>query len=309
MSAPSLLRPGSARDPLVVVRSPFWSFNAIGLFDGDAALVIDPGIYPEDIALLDAAVRTRAGGARAVTYVVVTHSHHDHIRGWQRFPGARVVLPRVAAEKGDTARRRILAAKATIDARLGVEDPGFAYPRADAVFDERAVLRVGALEVQLRFLPGHSDCTSVAWIPALRTLCTADYLVSPGLPYCRWEAHAFEAALTEMRRWVTDEGVERVVPAHDDLIEGHAAVLAAIDLELAYFRHLRADVRARLASGAPEEQVIADAARAIDAWRATDVGRRRVQDTDNARRVVREELARSEAPRDASVGSNAHGSR
>lgn len=291
MSTPRLLLEGSPRDPAVVVRSRLWGFNGIGFFDGDAAFVVDPGLAPEEIAALGQALATRArrGSPRRVTHVVLTHSHHDHIRGWQRFPGATVTFPRVAAAKGERARDRILAAKRRIDERLGVEDPGFGYPEPDLVFEDRARLSVGTLEVELRFLPGHSDCTSVVWIPALATLCSADYLVSPGLPYCRWRAREFEAALAHMARFVRDEGVERVLPAHNDPILGRDGILAALEREREYFRVLRAAVRRALQAGAQGERCAREAARAMVAWRGVDLGARQRQDVDNARRVIEEE--------------------
>ncbi|MDA1266479.1 MAG: MBL fold metallo-hydrolase, partial [Planctomycetota bacterium] len=226
----SLLVEGTPQDPLVVVRSRLWQFNGIGFFSGDEAVVVDPGIDPTEIALLTERVTTahRDGPPRRVTHVLVTHSHHDHIRGWSRFEGAEVILPRVAAEKDEAARGRILAAKHKIDQHLEVDDPGFAYPEADRVFDEQVSVRCGELTLEMRFLPGHSNCTSVVWVPQLRTLCTADYLVSPGLPYCRWQATAFDEALATLRRWVDELGVERIVPAHRELHLGRDAVFAAI---------------------------------------------------------------------------------
>lgn len=283
----TLLVPGTTEDPLVVVRSRLWQFNGIGLWSGDEAVVIDPGITPDEIDELHERVTTaeRDGAPRRVTTVVLTHSHHDHIRGWSRFPGARVVAPRVVADKGEVARSRILAAKERIDAHLEVSDPGFGYPEVDEVFDERLELRCGELQLELRFLPGHSDCTSVVWIPALRTLCTADYLVSPGLPYCRWQAAAFDGALRTMARWTSELGIDRVVPAHRDLHEGRAAVEAALARDTEYMDTLRAEVRAALAAGDSLEL----AARAIAAWRAEDVGKRERQDLDNAQRIAAEE--------------------
>lgn len=283
------LLPGTREDPLVVVRSRFWNFNAIGLFDGDEACVVDPGIYPDEIAALDRAVRATAGGDRTVTHVVVTHSHHDHIRGWQRFPGARVVCPRVAAEKPEAPRERILATKRTIDAQLAIDDPGFTYPHADVVFDECATFLIGSREVQARFVPGHSNCTSVVLIPSLRTLCTADYLVSPGLPYCRWQARAFEEAMHTIARWCEKEGVERIVPAHNDVIVGREAIARAIRQELDYFTFLRDRLRDAIDAGETREGCARTAARALRERRGVDLGKKAHQDLDNARRVLEEE--------------------
>lgn len=301
MTAPDLAAPrllaGDERAGLVVLKSRFWSFNAIGAYAGDAACAIDPGIWPDEIDALRTALTERPPAApRRVTHVVLTHSHHDHIRGWQRFPGARVVAPRAAAEKAEEPRKRILAAKNTIDRKLGIDDPAFTYPEVDEVFDERRTLDVGGLEVELRFLPGHSDCTSVVWIPVFRTLCSADYLVSPGLPYCRWRASAFEEAIETMRQWCHELGVERIVPAHNDVLEGREAIETALDAELDYFAFTREAAQRALASGASGENAARRVAAELTERRGRSLGGRERQDLDNARRVLDEEGARPASP-------------
>ncbi len=272
-------------DGLVVQRCGLWGYNAIGVVSGDEACAVDPGITPEEIRSFREALEA---GGRRVTKVVLTHSHHDHIRGWHAFPGAQVIAPRAVAQKEEGPQARILAGKAKVDERLGIEDAGFCFPTVDLAYDERLSVAVGALELELEFLPGHSNCTSVVHIPGLRALLTADYLVSPGLPYCRWEAAPFEVANRRLRSIVESEAVEHVVPAHNDLIVGREAALAAIDEELEYFTALRADLASRVASGASHDRAMRAAASFMAERRGVDLGPRARQDRDNARRVLAE---------------------
>lgn len=276
---------------LVVLRCGLWRYNAIGLVSEGAACAIDPGITPEEIGALRTRL-TRDGAT--VTHVVLTHAHHDHIRGWQAFPGAVVSMPRIGADKSADARARILAGKAQVDRKLGLDDADFRYPEVDVAFDDRAQFELGALTVETRFLAGHSNCTSVVVVPELRTLFSADYLVHPGLPYCRFEAAPFEAAHRTLRAWALAEGIERIVPAHESVLEGQAAILAAIDAELEYFAVLRADIARRLAAGEDETHLTRAAAAMLGARRGVDLGPRAIQDLDNARRVLAEERARRE---------------
>jgi len=275
---------------LVLQRCELWRYNAVGLVSGGAAAVIDPGITPDEIAALRAQI---AALGATVTHVVLTHSHHDHIRGWQAYPSAQVVMPRLGADKPPEARARILAGKAQLDQKLGVHEPGFCYPQVDVRVDDRYSFTVGDLTVEVRALPGHSNCTTVVLVPELGTLFSADYLVHPGLPYCRFEAAAFEEAHRRMRAWTLAGEVRRVVPGHEDVLEGAQQILAALDEELAYFKALREHARAGLAAGEAGDLLAHSAARAMGARRLArtgdDVGRRAVQDFDNAQRVLREE--------------------
>jgi len=255
--------------------------------------MLDPGITPTELETMRA--RLAREGVR-VTYVVVTHSHHDHLRGWSAFPGARIVMPRIGADKAPERRTRILAGKAQVDRKLGVEDPHFEYPTVDHKVDDVSQFKVGDLTLEVRHLPGHSDCTCVVFVPELATLFTADYLVHPGLPYCRFEVAPFEASLRWMRAAVTRGEVSRVIPAHEAPIEGEAALLAALDEELGYFEFLRAELTRRLASAAQgvdnenDERILRAVAADLDTRRRArtgdDVGRRAIQDLDNARRTL-----------------------
>ncbi|MEM8711801.1 MAG: MBL fold metallo-hydrolase [Planctomycetota bacterium] len=285
-----LLDTPPGEDGVVVQRCGLWGYNAIGVVSGDEAVAVDPGITPNEIESFRAALE--ADGARRVTHVLLTHSHHDHIRGWHCFPGARVVAPRTVADKPEKSRARILAGKRKVEERMGVHDPGFAYPTIDETFEEEGEIRVGQLGLELRSLPGHSDCTSIALVPELKALLSADYLVSPGLPYCRWEVEPFEAAHRELRRLIQDREIDLVLPAHNDLLQSRSAALEAVEEELSYFAFLREEVarqlRRREAKSLREDQVLKACAAAMAERRGVDLGPKARQDADNARRLIKE---------------------
>lgn len=270
---------------IVVLRCEHWGYNSIGIVSEDEACVVDPGLTPDEVGAMRDAL---TAGGRRVTTVLLTHSHHDHIRGWDGFPGARVVAPTVVRDKEEGPRSRILAGKAKFDERLGDSSPDFRYPEVDEAFEKRTTFRVGRLEVEARFLPGHSNCTSVALVPDLKALLTADYLVVPGLPYCRWEAAPFERAHEELLDIVRTRDVELVVPAHNDLIEGRADIEAAIQTELDYFTELRRVVGQALEDGLGKDELLRHCADHMADRRGVDLGLRARQDADNARRVLAE---------------------
>lgn len=279
-----LIETAPGENGLVVNRCDLWGYNAIGVVSKDEAIAVDPGITPDEITTLREALV--AGGARRVHTVLLTHSHHDHIRGWNAFGDATVVAPSVVAAKEEGPRARILAGKSKVDEKLGVDDSSFRYPDVDVTFDERHELRVGELDVLLEFMPGHSNCSSVAVIPELRAILSADYLVTPGLPYCRWEPAPFERAHERLKELVDKHDVELVVPAHNELFRGKDAIHAALDEELEYFRALRPLVEREAATGAADDVIARRCAKAMAERRGVDLGPRARQDNDNARRVL-----------------------
>lgn len=268
---------------LIVQRSEHWGYNAIAVVSGGEACVVDPGITRGEIESFRAAVER---GDRVVTHVLLTHSHHDHIRGWDAFGEARVIAPVVVDEKDERARRRILAGKSKFDERIGEPNETFRYPEIDRTFVERDELSVGRLNVELRFLPGHSNCTSVVIVPELRSMLSADYLVTPGLPYCRFEVGPFEAAHREMLDLIEEYDLVRVVPAHNAILESKDAIQAAIRVELDYFAALREFVQSYRDEGLDGDRLIKACGRAMGERRGVDLGARARQDLDNAKRLI-----------------------
>lgn len=289
---PRLLEPGSASDPLVVLRSATWNYNSIGLFAGNEALVVDPGLSPPEISLLKARLATAGAPAspRAIRYLILTHAHHDHIRGGCSFEGARTFMPRIAADKGPDARGRILAAGEALGKRMGSSPPGFDWPKVSDPFDKGASLLLGnSLEVRMHFLPGHSNCTSVVIIPSLHTLLSADYLVSPGVPFCRHEARMFEGALVELGDLVDEYAIERLVPSHGPMHLGKEAINAALTRDRRVMACMRTAVRNAVARNQTQAAIVTAALAAAESERGGSAGPLAAQDMDNARRILREE--------------------
>ena len=273
----------------MVVRSSTWNYNSIGLWSGDEVVLVDPGLAPAELSMTAARamVAGRMDAPRRIAHLVLTHAHHDHVRGAHAFPGARVWMPTIAARKPDAARARILAAGDRLSERLAGSPAPLAWPTVDEEFDETARVTFGDdATLELWFLPGHSNCTSVVWVPASRTLLSADYLVSPGVPFCRHEALLFEQALERLLALTGSLPIERVVPAHGDLLVGTEAVRAAIELDLTTFRAMRA-----AADCASTAALVAAASEA----RGFEAGLLAAQDEDNAARILREVAASGSA--------------
>lgn len=264
-----------------ILRQPsrLWHFHSHAIFSAGEAVLVDPGVFPDEI---DRLVETLAARRTKASAVLLTHSHHDHIRGWNRFPGARVIAPQEVAAKDASARTRILAAKEAVDRQFGATDPDFSYPEPDETFAESFTLQVGGREILLRMNPGHSNCSSVVIVPAARALFSGDYLVSPGMPYCRWRIDRFEKALGKLRIWVQEFSIETIYPAHNAPIQGRARIEEALEREEAYFRRLREIVSRVASANRTEDEVAKIAAQELRPGKLWE------QDRDNAKRALRE---------------------
>src|SRR5690348_14550056 len=73
---------------LWVAQSELFHTNSGIWIDGGRACLIDPGIYPAEIA---AQARFVAAQGAVPEVIVLTHSHWDHILGPVAFPGVRTI--------------------------------------------------------------------------------------------------------------------------------------------------------------------------------------------------------------------------
>src|SRR5262249_21737939 len=74
-------------DGIRVRTSRLYAMNSLVVFEGDHALLVDPGVLPSEIEDMARAVRERVPRFERVS-LALTHPHWDHVLGLPWFPGA-----------------------------------------------------------------------------------------------------------------------------------------------------------------------------------------------------------------------------
>jgi hydroxyacylglutathione hydrolase len=171
---------------------------------GEAA-VIDPAWDGE--LILQAA---QSRGWR-IAHLWYTHAHFDHIGGAAAIADASNPLPLVALHPADHALWRMQGGAALFGYKM---DPG-PEPTIDLV--ESQMLRLGAVELQVRHTPGHTPGHTILYAPEMKVCFCGDLIFRRGvgrtdLPGGDWEQ------LTESIR-------AKVFSLPDDtrLLPGHGA--------------------------------------------------------------------------------------
>ncbi len=165
-----------------------------GVFISDGqAILIDPGIYPDELQSIAEFVKSRALRLQAV---VLTHSHWDHILGTDSFPEATTIAHQAfihTAAQGEAAIRRGLAGLED-----GVKVPrwrSFRIPHPAITFDQGLTLQVGSQSIQLQASPGHAADQIMAYHPASATLWAADSLSDMEIPFIQHSLSAYQKTL------------------------------------------------------------------------------------------------------------------
>lgn len=137
-----------------VVKDGYVSAFVVDVGGGRAALV-DAGDDPDAAAIL-AALAARGLAPDAVTDILVTHGHRDHVTGAARFPGARIHA--LAAEAPLVEGR--VGARGPITRWLPVAPTGL---RVHDPVEDGARVPLGDLVAEAFALPGHTE-GSAAWL-------------------------------------------------------------------------------------------------------------------------------------------------
>jgi glyoxylase-like metal-dependent hydrolase (beta-lactamase superfamily II) len=223
------------------LESELWETAAVVFLHGESAIVVDPGITPDEIEEIDR--RVSSAGAH-VDAVLITHVHSDHTCGIGRFPDATVWMsPPAAAEVAGGGAARSVRAQA--------EERGFDYtgePRCDRIFDPGLAFQAGAFTVETLALPGHTDGGVAYRVRSEAVLVVGDYLSAYEFPFVYQSTAAYRTSVTALLDLLRTDPPRVVVPGHGRALDP-AEAIAIAEADLGYLHELRRAVQDALASG------------------------------------------------------------
>ncbi|MDB5870863.1 MAG: Cephalosporinase [Ramlibacter sp.] len=207
--------------------------NAGFVVTPEGVVVIDALGSPQLARELIGEIRRLTG--KAVTHVILTHYHADHIYGLQEFKraGAKIIGHRAALEylNSDTAQSRLAASR--VDLAPWIDAQTRLVP-ADEWIDGPRELVVGGVQLQLTPVgPAHTPEDLVVFLPSEKVLFAGDIVFRGRVPYVgQADSRHWIAALNMVLAF--DAGV--VIPGH-----GPMSTSAREDMELTrdYLAYLR----------------------------------------------------------------------
>lgn len=249
-----------------------------GIVDlGDGSLVFDPFISPRAAADLRKAATALTG--KPVLYVVNSHSHNDHIRGNQEFPGAHIIStvltrkaigenePEEIAWENSNAARLLLSARKALDtlhdahrraeARLWVKyyeaildsHASLRTVLPDLTFEGKMVLHGPARSVELYDIGrGHTESDLILYLPGEKIAFLGDLLFINRHPYL---PDGFPADWVLALERLSALEIRTVVPGHGPVGDAsHIATMAS------YIKSLQ-EIGAQLAAKKATDKEIA----------------------------------------------------
>ena len=224
---------------LTVFQSSYagWRLNSGILAAGDGVVLIDPGVLPDEIAEIRAAV-----GGRPVHYVVHSHHHSDHSFGLSAWAGAPRIAHRLYQAFEESALQ-VEAFAGTISERQGIQwEPPVRYlPPTRAVEGPQPLDEMLLPGWEIIPAPGHSPDLITLYHAESRTLWSSDIVADLQDIPTLWDGSPQEAldTLANLSRMAIDV----LVPGHGTPATTPEQVAAYFEANRAYLLDLQALVR------------------------------------------------------------------
>jgi hydroxyacylglutathione hydrolase len=230
------------------------SYNAGVIVHDREALLIDPGLFPDEVDLLRAHIYERGASPK---YLAVTHSHWDHVLGPEYFPGVPVIQQQeslaVLAESGTRIEHQVTE----WERQAGVHrDMPFLLHEPDETFADRRDLHVGPETVELLHAPGHAPEQLVVYDRAEQMLWAADMLSDIEIPFVMHSLKAYRRTLARLAQLE----VAVLVPGHGSPARTRDEVRARFEADRGYLGELQRRVEAAIAAGRSATDAIASCA-------------------------------------------------
>jgi hydroxyacylglutathione hydrolase len=219
------------------------AYNAGVLVNGRDAVLIDVGLFPDEVDLMRTHVYEIGAGPK---YLVVTHSHWDHVLGPEYFPGVPVVQQQESVAVFAEHHARIEHQVTEWERQSNVRrDMPFLLQEPDQTFADRLELTVGDRVVELLHAPGHAPEQLVVHDPDEATLWAADMLSDIEIPFVTHNLKTYRQTLDRLARL----DVTVLVPGHGQPAAGQVEVKARFDADRTYVAELQRRVEAAVAAG------------------------------------------------------------
>jgi hydroxyacylglutathione hydrolase len=242
-----------------------------GLFiSGSQALLVDPGIFPDEIQEI---LAVAAGQQLSLQAVLLTHSHWDHILGPERIPGTPVITQ--AAFQKTTA-----AQKETILGEINAWEAAHRIPRArpfrlpgpDLTFEKDMEFFLG--EECLRFLagPGHAPDQCVVYHPSSGSLWAADMLSDLEIPFISSSLSDYQRTLAMLARLE----IQSLIPGHGQPTDDRKEIKARLSGDQAYLEQLAEKVAQAVALQKSMQETVGSCAKIHYRQKADNAGPHRM---------------------------------
>jgi cyclase len=236
------------------------SANCEGLTGGNVGVVV----MESSVAAVDAQYPVSAADFRKsiptvtekpVTHLLLTHVHGDHVFGNQAFEDCEIVSHFRLKERMEESLRNEWAPgnleKMLEDVRRNSPERAYLFEGLRIVLPTTTFEEAWGVDgVEMIHTGGHTDCSSVVYVPEDRVLFAGDLIFAKTFPWAGDPTADPDAWMEAFERMLSMD-VEAIVPGHGPLCD-----LEEVEAQLEWFEAVREEMMGLIEEGASEEEAV-----------------------------------------------------
>jgi cyclase len=245
----------------IFVETELHGANVGFIVSGEGVILIDTPLLPEDARLWRREIGRRTG--QRIIYVINTDHHRGHILGNQYFPSATVIAHEFAWKNmqsySNNFRTRLLNLyRSRMPGAVEEWKQHLRIVVPEITFTGRTILFKGDREIHLIPMGGHTEATTVVYLPSEKILFAGDLVVTNRPPFLsQGNTKQWLQALTYLRKLRYDV----LVPGHGELCGKEATETMS-----EFLRVVRRRVRSAYRSGLSKAETARSLQYLIHEW-------------------------------------------
>lgn len=213
-------------------------------------MLIDPGIFPDEIELIQSFLSFRHLSIQAI---LLTHSHWDHILGPERFPGVTVIAQKFFSSEAHRQQGEILQDITTWEHEYKLtRSARFVIPQPDLTFADELDLSVGQMCLRLVAIPGHTADQCAIYFPASKVLWAADTLSDLEIPFVSHSLQAYRQSLASL----ANLEIQALIPGHGHATSNPEEISARLNGDRTYLEDLDHQIKDTVSQGLSLEDTL-----------------------------------------------------
>ena len=192
---------------------------------------------------------------KPLTHLLLTHVHGDHVFGNMVFKDLEIISHKRLYEKMETNLKNEWAPgnleKMLETYKRDAPERWWLFEGLEIVLPKTTFKDSWTLEgVEFIHMPGHTDCSSVVYIPDDKVLFAGDLLFVNRFPWAGDPSANPDQWIESFQRML-EMDIEKIVPGHGPLCD-----LEEVEKQLEWMKELRWIMKGLIEDGASEEKVI-----------------------------------------------------
>jgi hydroxyacylglutathione hydrolase len=216
--------------------SQFLGMNSTVLYQNNAALLVDPGVFPNEIKKIKN--HLTKFNLKKIS-IVLTHTHGDHISGWNFFKDQNTFGHQSINQKSIAVRENDLRYLKGIYRKLSIENlDTLSFPDNIQYLSNGKLIEILPYSFLFFHTPGHSIDMSVIIVPEEKLLFSGDMLIDSPVPYILHSSRQYWNSLKYIKSIVYEYEIHCLIPGHGKIAQNQEEIIARIENEQLYLQRM-----------------------------------------------------------------------